>query len=247
MSASGVAAYFARLGDSLNAAATQRDAIATAGALIAETVRSGGVVHTFGTGHSHLLAEEPFYRAGGLAPVNPIQDDRITLSRSALASTAAERQAGLAAEILARYDVRDGDAAIVISNSGRNAAPVEAACWFSERGIPVIALTSLTHSRSVEPRNRAGKRLCDVVDVVLDNCGVPGDAAVAVAGLAQPMGPTSTAVGSALLHAVFIAAAEQLAAAGVPPVVFPSANADAAQTADLEAAVRAVASRIPCL
>ena len=204
-------------------------------------------MHTFGTGHSHLLAEEPFYRAGGLAPVNPIQDDRITLSRSALASTAAERQDGLAAEILAQHDVRLEDAAIVISNSGRNAAPVEAALWFKERGIPVIALTSLTHSRSVTPRNRAGARLCDVADVVLDNCGVPGDAAVEVAGLAQPMGPTSTAVGSALLHAAFIAAAEQLTQEGVPPVVFPSANADAAHTADVEAAVAAVASRIPCL
>lgn len=243
----GVRAYFTRVGEILNAAAAQADAIDAAARIVADAVQAGGVVHTFGTGHSHLLAEEPFYRAGGLVPVNPIQDRRITLSEHALASTAAEREAGLAAELLAAQDVRAGDAAIVISNSGRNAAPVEAALEFRARGVPVIALTSLAHSRSVEPRNAAGKRLCEVADVVLDNCGVPGDAAVRIDGLTQPMGPTSTAVGSALLHAVFIAAAERLAAAGAPPAVLPSANAADTDTAHVEAALRAVAERIPCL
>lgn len=239
--------YLADVAQRLHAAGEQGEAIAAAARIVADTARQGGLVHTFGTGHSHLLAEEPFYRAGGLVCVNPIQDARLTLSEHAVASTAAERTAGLAAEILERQTVEPHDAAIVISNSGRNAAPVEAALWFKARGLPVIALTSLEHSRASAPRNTAGKRLFEVADVVLDNAGAPGDAATAVPGVAHPMGPTSTAVGSALLHAVFIAAAEQLAAEGAPPPVLPSANTDGADTAAAEAALGALAPRIPCL
>lgn len=242
-----VGEYFARLEAGLRAAAAQTEALQRAGEIVATTLRNGGIVHTFGTGHSHLLAEEPFYRAGGLVPVNPIQDARISLSHHAFASTAAEREAGLAGEILERSDVRPTDAAIVISNSGRNAAPVEAALWFRDRGVPVIALTSVAHSRSVAPRNAANVRLCEVAEVVLDNAGVSGDACVSLAGLGQPMGPTSTAIGSALLHAVFMIAAELCTAAGAPPVVLPSANADAGETAAVAAAFGAVADRIPCL
>jgi len=247
VAASAIDTYFAQLEGALRRAAAQREAIDRAAEILAGTIATGGAIHTFGTGHSHLLAEEPFYRAGGLVPVNPVQDRRITLSEHAIGSTQAERQAGLAVEILETHDVRAGDAAIVISNSGRNAAPVEAAVWFRERGIPVIALTSRAHSMAVEPRNSLGKRLCEVADVVLDNAGVPGDAAVAVTGVTNPMGPTSTAVGSALLHAVCIRAAELLAERGTPPAVFASANADGQDTTAAESALRAVGPRIKAL
>ena len=37
------------------------------------------MIHVFGCGHSHLMAEEAFWRAGGLVPVHPILDPNLTL------------------------------------------------------------------------------------------------------------------------------------------------------------------------
>ena len=49
----------------------QGDNIETAARLMSDTLCGGGRVHAFGTGHSHMLAEELFYRAGGLVNVDP--------------------------------------------------------------------------------------------------------------------------------------------------------------------------------
>lgn len=45
---------------------TQRENIEKAGALISQALSNEGVLHVFSTGHSHMIAEELFYRAGGL-------------------------------------------------------------------------------------------------------------------------------------------------------------------------------------
>ena len=45
----------------------QLSAIEAAGHLVADALVANGVVHTFGTGHSHLIADEAFFRAGGIA------------------------------------------------------------------------------------------------------------------------------------------------------------------------------------
>ena len=94
-------------------------------------------------------------RAGGLLPVNAMLDERVLLSGGALKSTAMERQEGLAADVLAAHDIRPCDAGVVVSNSGRNAAPVEMALEMKKRGIPVIAITSVKHSGSAAPAHPA--------------------------------------------------------------------------------------------
>ena len=40
--------------------------------LLFETIKNGKNIFLFGTGHSHMLAEELFYRAGGLVNIRPI-------------------------------------------------------------------------------------------------------------------------------------------------------------------------------
>ena len=159
----------------------QRPAIIQAAKLLASAIRGGGIIHAFGSGHSHMLAEEVFYRAGGLAPVNPILDAPLVFFEGALASTAMERKLGYAAEILKREDVREGDAAIIISNSGRNAVPVEMASEMKARKVPVIAVTNLAQSRETPSRHPGGKRLFELADVVIDNC-IPMATPHAVAG-----------------------------------------------------------------
>ena len=61
---------------------------------------------------------------------------------------------------------------------------------------------------------------------MIDNCGDVGDAAVTLNGLPEKIGPTSTAVGTALLNAMVIEAVEKLLEQGIVPPVFMSANLD---------------------
>lgn len=203
----------------------QADALETAAQKIAESLLGGGMLYTFGTGHGHLLALEIFYRAGGLARVCPILDERLMLHVSASESTGWERTDGLAEELLSRYPVKAGDVLIAISNSGRNTVPVELAVKCRERGAYVIALTSRKHTLAVTPRNPMGKRLFEVADLVLDNGGALGDAAVEGTG-GRRVGPTSTAVGSALLQATVCRVEEIAREQGRDIEFFASSNID---------------------
>ena len=41
------------------------------------SIKNGGLLHVFSTGHSHMIVEEMFYRSGGLVPINPILSDEL--------------------------------------------------------------------------------------------------------------------------------------------------------------------------
>jgi uncharacterized phosphosugar-binding protein len=196
------------------------DQLAPAVHAVVASVRAGGLTYVFGTGHSHLLALELHYRAGGPAFVVPILDESMMLHEGAIASTAKERESGAAAAAFARYTLRPRDVVIVISNSGVNAAPVEAARIARVSGAAVIALTSRAYS---EASANGRPTLAGTADIVIDNGLPPGDALVALPGTPLKAGPGSTALGAALLHALFAEAAARLAADGPPPI-FLSAN-----------------------
>jgi uncharacterized phosphosugar-binding protein len=115
---------------------------------------------------------------------------------------------------------------VVISNSGRNAVPVEMAIEARRRGIPVVAVTSLAYSRQVTSRQASGKKLYEVADVVIDNCAPWGDATVKLPGVPQPVGPLSTVAGAALMQAVMVGVAERLVGKMDPVPVFWSGNLD---------------------
>jgi uncharacterized phosphosugar-binding protein len=214
--------------------ATQLPAIGQAADIIARSVAGGGVVYTFGTGHSHELAEEVAYRAGGIVPVSAILEPSLTGSTEVSKSEFLERLEGFAPHILDYHRVGKDDVLIVISNSGRNAAPVEMAQEAQLRGIPAIAVTSLAYSREVSARQAGGKKLYEVADVVLDNCTPYGDAVVNLPGVAQPVGPLSTVAGAALLHAVMVGAAERLVGNVSPLPVFWSGNLDGVHEKNVE-------------
>lgn len=206
---------------------SQQHSIAQATQLLYSAIRDKHSVFVFGCSHAGMLAEEVFYRTGGLAILNPIFFSGTLLNTRPVTMTSKlERLSGLGTIILEENGVKEGDCLIVQSNSGRNTVPVEMAMTARERGVSTIGFTSLAHSKAVTSRHPSGKKLFEVCDVVIDNCGVPGDAAVSVAGLAEPMGPTSTAVGASLIHAIVIETVERLLADGVTPPVFMSANLD---------------------
>lgn len=198
---------------------------------IAATLARGGVLHVAGSGHSHMLAEEVFYRAGGIAAAQAILDEDLMLHRGAARSTQLERETGQAARVMAGHDVAPGDTVVVASNSGRNAYPVDLALIARDRGATVIAITSLAHARAVTSRHPSGLRLCDVADIVLDNGGVYGDGTLDVAGVAERMGPTSSVIGIWMLNALVAEATEAVVAQGGKVDVYRSANAEGTDAA----------------
>jgi uncharacterized phosphosugar-binding protein len=220
------------------------DEVDRAAQLVAAALERGGVIHAFGTGHSSLLAQELFYRAGGLVAVNPVLDPRLGFERGAVESTEFERRPEAADELAAAAGFQRTDAGIVISNSGRNALPIELALRMKAAGMAVIALTNIEQSKRARPRHSSGKRLFEVADVVLDNHCPPGDAAISISGIPHAVGPVSTIAGGAILHCVLLEAAEKLAHKGSPPSTFVSANLGEGSVKELQRLLIPFQSRI---
>jgi uncharacterized phosphosugar-binding protein len=205
-------------------AGTQAGALERAAQAVFASLKADGVWHLFGSGHSHALAEEAFHRAGGLVPVNAIQEVFLTPLTPPVLSGQLERVPGVAKILLDGHDLRPGEVLTVISNSGINAVPVEMALEGKARGLTVVALTGLEHSRRMASRHASGQRLFEVADIVLDNCGQPGDAAVAYDGVPARVAPTSLLAGSYLLNSLVCRVVELFLAAGLTPPVYLSAN-----------------------
>ena len=225
----------------------QSEAIHKAGEAVAETIGKGGVAHTFGSGHSHMIAEEAFFRAGGLAAVNPILDSRFVFLEGAMESTWAERETGYAKRLVEREDVRAGDVAIIVSNSGRNAAPIEMAQEMHARGVTVIAITNVKQSSQSTSRHASGKRLFELADIVIDNCIPEGDAVLPVPNSEQRIGPSSTVAGAAIVNAIMIEAASSLQKAGLAVPLLPSVNLQSGSDESVEALLERWAPRVRLL
>lgn len=206
-----------------SAAQSQLSAVEQAATLVADAIAAGHRFWAFGTGHSHALVEELWGRAGGMTAVHPILEPGLMLHEGLQKSSGLERLSGLAEVLIREYPVGAGDCILVISNSGRNAVPVEFAELARDRGATVVALTSLQHSEAVESRAPGGRRLFEVADVVIDNCGVPGDALLDSPG--GRLGPTSTFIGALLVQALATQTVGLLQDRGAPVKLLVSNNA----------------------
>jgi uncharacterized phosphosugar-binding protein len=166
--------------------ATQTASIAAAADVVVEALCGDGIVQVFGTGHSRAFAMEMAGRAGGLVPVNALSIKDLVMYGGSrpdeILDPTVERDASLAARILDLADLHPDDVFVIASNSGGNGSVVELARLARENGHRVIAVTSLEHTRRVTSRHPSGLRLFEVADVVIDNCGVFGDAALSLPG-----------------------------------------------------------------
>lgn len=212
---------------------SEGQAIRAAAAIIVEAIEMDGIVHTFGSGHSALVAQEIFCRAGGIVPVNAILDPSFLVSYGAMRSTNMERLPGAASISLAGHQIRSGDAAIIISNSGKNQAPVEMALKLKELGVKIIAVTSMEHTNSLKSSHPSGKRLFEASDVFIDNHAAVGDAALSIPGVKAQVGPTSTIMGAIIVQSVIVEAVDMLAKKGKAPAIFVSVNMEVSNLEEL--------------
>lgn len=213
---------------------------------IVDRIERGGIVHLFGCGHSHMLGEEVFYRAGGLAPVRVIFHEPLMLHEGAVTSSQIERKNHYAHQFMEKEDVRPEDVVIVISTSGKNPVPIDVALIAKEKGAYVIGLTSSAYAHEAS-RHEDGKLLYEVVDLVLDNHIPKGDATMQHPDSSLRFGSASTVIGATIINSVFIEVVSQLIERGHnPPPVFISGNVAGADEHN-EKIVAKYRERIPLL
>lgn len=219
--------YFENLQKILARIATEQlDNIEKAARAVADTLENGGRVHAFGTGHSHMLAEEIFYRAGGLVNVNPILETSLMLHESAAKSTELERLEGYGEILFDHHSINQKDILFLFSNSGRNGVAIDLALIAGDRGVKTVVITNMEHTMQGASRHSSGKKLFEAADIVIDNCGCHGDASMRIDEINRSVAPTSTAAGAAILNAIEARAVEIMVSEGFTPEVFSSSNVD---------------------
>ncbi len=206
---------------------SQLDKIEEAAEVISQAIMDGHLLFAFGCSHSSLPVQDIFYRAGGLMLVNPIFGPGMSLEDFPPTFTSKmERLEGYGRLLLDRLPTKAGDVLILVSISGRNAVPIEMAMAAKERGMKVIGLTSMEYTASVSSRHSSGKKMYELVDVVIDNPVPPGDAILEVEGVPQKICPISGVTSCAILHALMAATVEKLLAQGFTPPVYLAANVE---------------------
>lgn len=206
---------------------TQSENIEKAAEIIAQAVAEGHTFYAWGGPHSSLPVQDIFWRAGGLAIVNPIFTPGFCLEDGPIRlASFLERVEGYGSEFFNQIGAEPGDVILLVSTSGRNAFPIEMAMAAKSTGLKVIGMTSLTYSQSVSSRHSSGKKMYEFCDIVLDNLTAPGDASLEDETLPQKVGPTSGWMGCFILQAMMVEVAERLAEKGVKPPVYFAANMD---------------------
>ena len=201
-----------------------KDTIKLLAEKFAENIENDKIIHTFGTGHSHMLGIELFARAGGLGNVDAMLDPDTLTSFGAGRSGAMEKTCGVSDVIYDSYPIEAGDIMIITSNSGRNAMPIEMAMRCQKEGVYVVAITNLEQSMHTTSRHPSGKKLYECADCVIDSCVPSGDATLDLDGIKT--GPASSIVTMYLINTVVSEAIKIVLSHGKRPYVFQSQNVD---------------------
>jgi uncharacterized phosphosugar-binding protein len=209
-------------------AATQWPAIEKAAQICSNTIVQDGLVFCWGSGHSRMSVEEMFPRIGSYPGFYPMVELALTFYTNLVGADGLqqsfflERQEKYAEAILSNYEFGSHDSMICFSSTGINGLVIEMALQAKARGLPIIAITSLSHAQSTISRHSSGKKLFEVADVTIDNCTPAGDAVIDLEGLKYRVGPTSTIGAVAIVNALKARTAEMMIEKGAPPVVLTS-------------------------
>ena len=210
-----------------NVLTKQKQNIEKAGNLFAETIKNGGTLYAFGASHAGILAEELFYRTGGLALINPLFSPTLMLNtRPATVTSQMERLEGFGNVILNGSKAISGDTILIHSVSGRNTVSIDMAIAAKEKGMKVVVITNMAYTKQVTSRHSSGKNLYEFADLVIDNHGEYEDSSLLLDGMNQKVAPTSSVIGCMIVNMILISTVEHLLKLGIDPPVFRSANVD---------------------
>ena len=199
---------------------TQADNIDKAARILDDCTKKDGIIRVFGCGHSHLVADDVFYRSATLGNVQAILEEAVTGNSQIFKSGFLEKMEGYAAKIIDYHRFEPNDVVICISNSGNNAVTLEFAAECQKRGYPVIVLTNVEYSETLKPRHSSNTHLKDHGDVIISNCSPIGDAAVAIDGLPMKVGSTSTIPFIFIINAILAEAVDICIKEGFMPDVY---------------------------
>lgn len=211
-------------------ATSQAGGIETASQWSADAIASDGLVHLFGTGHSRIPVEEMFPRYGSFPGFHPMVELSMTFHTQVVGANGQrqamyiERMPGLAEVILDNFSFGPRDVMVVFSAGGTTAVPVEMARGARQRGLRVIAVTSIEQSMTADLDPVVGNRLLDEADLVLDLCTPHADAMVQIPGLDTPVGPGSTLAAIAIVNSIKVRTAQLLTERGAMTPVLTRAS-----------------------
>lgn len=208
---------------------TQEAAIEAAGKLMAQAIADDKLIHVYGGGgHTTLPVGELFFRAGGLANINPVMETGLSVFNQALKYLELERTVNYGSAIVKYYDLKKDDVLIIFHNIGINPATIDAAAEAKKNGVKIIAVSS-SHWQNEIPedhfiRHPNKKNLFDYADVAIDDFNPVGDAQVMVEDFETPVAPISNIIDFYIAHLLEIETVKQCIKIGVTPPVWSSAN-----------------------
>ena len=208
---------------------TQEENIKAAASLMADAIASDRLIHVYGGGgHTTLPVGEMFFRAGGLACINPVMETGLSVFNQALKYLELERTVNFGASIVKYYELKKDDVLIIFHNIGINPATIDAAMEAKKAGAKIIAVSSSYWQEEMPAdhfiRHPNKINLFDYADVKIDDFNPVGDAVVTVPGLDTPIAPVSNVVDFYIAHLLEIETVRQCVERGVKPPVWSSAN-----------------------
>ena len=175
---------------------TQREALIRAGEMVADAVEHGGKIYLSGIVHG--IEGDLIYRGGGPMFYQHYKEGETEL--------------------------KAGDVLFVSSVSGRTKKVVDLTYDCVQKGIKVIALTSMSYATQVDPVHESGKKLYEMATLSLDNCAPPAEAMLEVEGIEAPFAASSGISSSYVMWSLTSVAVEKMLADGYTPGILKSAN-----------------------
>jgi uncharacterized phosphosugar-binding protein len=222
-------AYLAKLREAIDLIETREAGKVDAAAeLVAEALATGHAFYTAPLGHGN--EQDLLHRAGGLMALARFDYSLSTAETIAKSLRDRPREEPFDRELetarlgLRASQLRAGDCLILGSVSGRGTKWIATAVAAKELHIHTIAITSLEYTANVTSPYPTGEKLCDVAEIVLDNCAPYGDACMVVDGLLAPAFPLSGIATTAICWMLCAQVVEKLLAQGLRPHVYRSVN-----------------------
>lgn len=211
--------YLNIIQEQLSLLENEKKNITKSSSLVKKVVEDDGLIYIFGCGHSHMFAEEFFYRAGGLANVVPILYEPLMLHNGAAKSSVNEKKNDYIGNFIGQYNLTANDLIFVISTSGRNPVPIDVAKHAKNTGAKVITISSFEYHENEVSRHPSGKFLSEIGDININNHVPYGDSVYSVKGISHS--PVSTIVGMSVMHEIISQALNDI---DVKLPVFQSGN-----------------------